>query len=320
VRTDHPNNHPDDHRLRQTVLRPGVHVLRRSASEVQVGLDPARAVVLPDRPPVRHLLDSLASPASTPQGAYDAEVLRLLADSGLLVDADTLLPLTPTAAGAARAGAARGGVAALALLAGDGTGALLRARGSRTVEVASCGAGEAAHVATRVAGLLAEAGGAARCLDHDEPPVTSGDGTVGVLVSVGEPPREHLDAWVRAQVPHLVVRLIEGEGLLGPFVLPGETACLRCVDAHHTDLDPAWPLLVAQHADAVKRGRADSLPEPVDPVLATLVGAWAAREVLTRLEGVHPAVTSSTLRLDARATCLSSQVWARHPDCGCGWA
>lgn len=318
MRTDHPN----DHRLRQTVLRPGVHVLRRSASEVQVGLDPARAVVLPDRPAVRHLLDSLASPASAPQGAYDEEVCRLLADSGLLVDADTLLPLTPAYAGSAPTGAVRGGVAALALLAGDETGALLRARSARTVVVASCGAGEAAHVATRVSDLLSEAGGTARCLDHGEPPVPtapSGEGTVGVLVSVGEPRREQLDPWIRAQVPHLVVRLLEGEALLGPFVLPGETACLRCVDAHHTDLDPAWPLLVAQHADASTRGRADSLPEPVDPVLATLVGAWAAREVLTRLEGVHPAVTSSTLRLDARVTCLSSQVWARHPDCGCGW-
>ena len=40
---------------------------------------------------------------------------------------------------------------------------------------------------------------------------------------------------------------------IGPFVVPGETACLRCVDAHCTDADPSWPLLVRQYAAASSR-------------------------------------------------------------------
>jgi bacteriocin biosynthesis cyclodehydratase domain-containing protein len=314
-----PTDASPDARLRQTVLRPGVHVLRRSSTEIQVGLDPERAVVLPDRPAVRGLLDSLASPAATPEGEHDRAALTALADSDLLVDADTLLPLAPTGVPGERHGISRGGLAALGCLAGDQAGVLAGRRAAGVVDVVSCGDRGAGLVADRVVDLLDGAGAGARGLTHGTVPDPADSPAVGLLVSVGEPPREHLDGWVRSQVPHLVLRFCEGHVLIGPFVLPGETACLRCVDAHHTDADAAWPLLVAQHAAASARGRADGLPEPLDPVLATLAAAWAVREVLSHLEGVPPAVSSGTLRLDPRATSLSSQVWMRHPCCGCGW-
>ncbi len=138
-----------------------------------------------------------------------------------------------------------------------------------------------------------------------------------VLVAVGEPARELTDRWVRGGTPHLLLRLVEGHVVVGPFVRPGETACLRCVDAHHTDLDPAWPLLVAQYADAVGRDREDAVPEPVDSALATLGAAWTAREVLSVVEGRTPATTSTTIRLDPHLTQVETQDWPRHPGCGC---
>jgi bacteriocin biosynthesis cyclodehydratase domain-containing protein len=138
-------------------------------------------------------------------------------------------------------------------------------------------------------------------------------------VAVGEPAREQLDGWMRTGLPHLVLRLSEGAAVLGPLVLPGETACLRCIDAHHTDIDPAWPLLVTQQAAAVSRGREDTLPEPVDTVLATLACAWAAREVASFAEGRRPATISTTVRLDPHLTALETHCWPRHPACGCTW-
>jgi hypothetical protein len=33
---------------------------------------------------------------------------------------------------------------------------------------------------------------------------------------------------------------------IGPYVVPGETACLACVAAYRRDADPAWPVLAAQ--------------------------------------------------------------------------
>jgi bacteriocin biosynthesis cyclodehydratase domain-containing protein len=122
---------------------------------------------------------------------------------------------------------------------------------------------------------------------------------------------------MRAGAPHLVLRLSEGSAVVGPFVRPGETACLRCVDAHHTDADPTWPLLVAQHASAVVRPRDDTVPEPVDSLLAALAAAWAAREVVSHAEGRSPATMATTIRLDPRLTALETHSWPRHPACGC---
>jgi bacteriocin biosynthesis cyclodehydratase domain-containing protein len=315
-------------RPRRLGLRPGVHVLRRDAQHLQVGLDPARAVVLPDSEAVRALLGALTDPAARVGEEYDGPTLAVLADCGLLVDADTLLPLVPAVPAADPQGPApgppRSGVAALAAQDGDAAGALLAARAATQVGVLATGSPEAQDVASSLTTLLSlsrvshrtVAGPAA--LPGAEPPAEPP--TTGLLVAVGEPARELLDPWVRAGVPHLLLRLVEGHAVVGPFVLPGETACLRCVDAHHTDVDPAWPLLVAQYATAVERPRHDTVPEPVDPALAALATAWAARELVSHAEGRRPPTASTTVRLDPHLTALETHCWPRHPACGCTWA
>lgn len=334
------------------MLRPGVHVLRRSATELQVGLDPRRALVLPDRPGVRGLLASLRSPASLPPEEYDDRTLGLLAEAGLLVDADVLLPLVPdrpttdlTAAGP-RAGQRppvaavdRPDAAAVAAQSGEAAEPLLRARADARIEVVACGSPEAARVAAILVDLLTTAGvPCSRRGPGTQPPDGPGPGSgpgrsgrprrrapavdvpgTGVLVTVGEPARDRVDGWMRDGTPHLLLRLVEGYAVVGPFVRPGETACLRCIDAHHTDADPAWPLLVAQYAAAVTRPREDTVPEPVDAVLATLAAAWAARELVSHAEGRTPSVTGATIRLDPHLTALETCTWPRHPACGCSW-
>lgn len=332
---------------RRLVLRPGVHVLRRGPDMLQVGLDPARALVLPDDDAVRALLSSLSSPASPrDEQAYDEEVLRLLDDAGLVCDCDTLLPLAPDRPGPAAEGPTRTDVAAAAARCGDTVPSLLAARAGSPVQVVACGAPEAARVAATLVELLTRAGARTASADTRARTTTADSrartataarpakataarpgkaraavaARLGVLVSVGEPAREELDPWVRAGTPHLVVRLVEGHAVIGPFVRPGDSACLRCVDAHHTDVDPAWPLLVAQHARAASRPREDRLPEPVDSALATLAAAWAAREVVTACEGGRPTTTGATIRLDPLLTALETHSWPVHPDCGCSWS
>lgn len=309
------------HRL---LLRPGVHVLRRSADRLQVGLDPDRAVVLPDTDATRAVLAALASPGTARPGEYDVRTIDLLTGAGLVVDAATLLPLLPTGP-TAEPGVPRPDTAALAASDGDDVGRLVAARTGAAVHVTATGGG-AEEVARTLTGLLAAAGVRCRAPKAPSPdgarrssrPTATGEARpVEVLVSVGEPARELLDGWVRDGVPHLLLRLVEGHVVVGPFVRPGETACLRCLDAHHTDVDPAWPLLVAQHATAALHGREDAVPEPVDSVLATLGAAWAAREVLSAAEGRSPATTATTVRLDPHLTRIETQDWPRHPECGC---
>lgn len=286
------------------LLRPGTHVLSRGDGRLQVGLDPHRAVVLPDSPQVR---DQLARLDGRAAGPLPSDVLDLLDEQELLVDERALLPLLR----AGHHGRGRYDAAALARRRGDDAPDVLRGR--RDVAVDLRGFGHAAGGVlldtlgdlVGTAGLRTEPAGRAR--------------TVGVLAGVGEPERDLLDAWTRSGTPHVLLRLTEGRAVLGPFVDPGSTACLRCVDAHHTDADPAWPLLVRQYATACARDRDDGCPEPLDPALATLAAAWTARDVVGFAEGRRPSTWSTTLVVDPDLTALETQAWLRHPECACSW-
>jgi hypothetical protein len=307
------------------ILVPGTHPLRRSAGELQVGLDPDRAVVLPDSPEVRICLRLLGEAAD--QSRYDAPaaaVLAALSAHGLVVDADGLTgsPASPSA------------TAALAVRAGARTAAALRQRADLRVAIAATGHPVAQELADELRALLTSLGVPTRA--HTRPrrrgtrmvqPPRPG---LLVLVAVGEPRRELPDELVRDDVAHLLVRFGEGAGTLGPLVVPGRTACLRCIDAHLTDTDPAWPLLVEQQASAAGRGRRDGMAEPLDPTLVRLVLGWTAREVTDHAERRTPATWSSTLRVGDPAIetgesgepvpepVARSTGWLRHPECGCG--
>ncbi len=54
---------------------------------------------------------------------------------------------------------------------------------------------------------------------------------------------------------HLLVRMRDGIGVIGPLVLPGRTACLGCLDLQRRARAPGWPTVAAQLAG--RRGRAD---------------------------------------------------------------
>lgn len=153
--------------------------------------------------------------------------------------------------------------------------------------------------ADRVEALLREAG----CrLDPAAP--------LALLVIAGEVPRPDADAEVRSGRPHLTLGAGAHGWTVGPFVVPGRTACLRCVDAHRAEQDPRRALVVEQLA-----GRPSA---PADPVLTALAAAWAARDVLTYLGGREPATWSATVEIGPDLP-PRRQAWDRHPHCGCAW-
>lgn len=132
--------------------------------------------------------------------------------------------------------------------------------------------------------------------------VREGDGLV-VLVSPGPIPRGRLDPLLRGDIPHLLVEGGPTAWTVGPLVVPGVTACARCVDA--ASQDPRRPVLLEQ-AEA----------GPVDPVLRSLALAHAARDVIAWLDGDRPSSWSATLRVGDSD---ELQPWPRHPHCGCAW-
>lgn len=297
-------------------LRPGSHVLRRADDTLQVGLDPSRAIILPADESTTRSLRLLATCADTEQYA-EGGLIALLEGEQLLVDAEAALPLL----GSTPDPGARHARAALARDHGAAAGDALTARRASTVEVVPYGDDDVSTgLAAELAGLLrtAELGVADRQRHRrarrGRPPAA------GVLVGAGEPHRDLVDGWVRDDVPHLVVRLSEGTATVGPFVSPGRTACLRCLDAHHTDADPSWPLLVEQYSSATSRPRADGVPEPVDPLIARIALAWAARDLVSHAEGRQPSSWSATIRFDPLLAEVRAHAWLRHPECGCSWA
>lgn len=116
----------------------------------------------------------------------------------------------------------------------------------------------------------------------------------------------------RARVPHLVATVRGEVGVVGPFVVPGVTGCLRCADLHRRDADPRWPRLAAQLTA--------SEPPPSGATVTCLVtAATAALQVLGYVDGtVAPVTLDATVEL--RPPDLRPRVrrWPPHPACGCG--
>lgn len=294
----------------RALLRPGVHVCRRGDGQVQVGLDLRLALTAPDTDEVRAILDGLRHGVAPPPLAdltpVTARLCSALLEKDLVIDADALLP----ALGDAANEEARESLTAMYVDAGrDG-----RARSAqRAATVVAVDNRRLPRAAERCRQLLGDAG-----VTVVESTV-SRDRTVDLALhlSAGEPDRSHSDRWVSRDVPHLIVQCTEGFIRVGPFVVPGRTACLRCLDAHHTDRDPRRPLVVEQYAAA--RGPRDGLPEPIHHDLLDLAVIWAARDTVTWVDGGRPRTWSTTVTIDPALELLPTP-WRPHARCGCTWA
>ncbi|MEP9383820.1 hypothetical protein [Nocardioides sp. KR10-350] len=131
-----------------------------------------------------------------------------------------------------------------------------------------------------------------------------------VLLSPGPLPRERTDPLVRAGTPHLVVEGAPDAWTVGPLVVPGVTACLRCVDAARGETDPRRGLVLGQ----VARSRVQAH----DRLLRAVALPWAAREALVYAAGERPTAWSATTTF-RRTGPVEETSWPRHPHCGCAW-
>lgn len=120
--------------------------------------------------------------------------------------------------------------------------------------------------------------------------------------------------WLRADVPHLLVRFGDRAIRVGPLVTPGAGPCAACLELQHTDRDAAWPAMSAQLA----RRRAPS----ADPFGLAMLAPVVAR-ILNSPDGGW---SSRVLRLRWRAGAgeIDPQEWIEeldpvspHPRCGC---
>ena len=134
-------------------------------------------------------------------------------------------------------------------------------------------------------------------------------------VAVHAPDPSAATGLIVSGTPHLYAGVVEGTGVVGPLVLPGETSCAGCLHHARTDRDPTWPRLVAQW----RSGRQPQV-RPCDLTLATTVAGLAAAHALTFLDGQSP--SSAGARWEVSLPGLhwhARPVWA-HSACPCGAA
>jgi hypothetical protein len=362
------------------LIHPALVRVWRDPTTIQIGLDPARALVLGglttlDATVLRSLdgrtdtfmLRSLATDQTGDATVAD-RLLDVLQSAGVLVDYDRLQPADRPDApqGSERAPAAgerpaesevrAPDRASLGILTGalDGGAAAMQARQAAWVEVRGAG-----RVGAQIVRLL-DAAGVGRTSAVDQGPASAHDVAPGGLAArhVGRPRDETIqrlvggtrarframtrrppaaevdsptpdfvvlapaagaavvqggEALVAAGIPHLAARVVELTGIVGPLVVPGRTSCLRCLELHRGDRDPAWPRIAAQ---AAHRG---SVVAACDVTLATHVAALAAQQVLASLDGFSPATVDGTVEVSLPYGLPRRRSWRPHPACGCAW-
>ena len=301
-RMDLPDGHVD--RLVERLAQAGLLDDARGGGEAADALR-ARKDVL-DR--LRPDLQSLSLTTSEP-----GEAIRLLA---------ARRALRVQVRGAGRVGAA--------------VAALLSAAGVGEVDVRDTGPVEPWDVAP--GGLPPEAVGerrdeaarrAARRAAPDRPPRRSPgrlreDGEPGLSlviiaprddVAVHAPAPASADALVASGTPHLYAGVVEATGVVGPLVLPGESACAGCLDLSRADRDPAWPRMIAQW----RSGRRRPAP-PCDLALATTVAGLTAAHALAFLDRRSTAAADTRWQVSLPGLQWHARpVWP-HPECTCGAA
>lgn len=178
----------------------------------------------------------------------------------------------------------------------------------------------AGPTAARIVALLREAGVDARSgLAADDPAVEEAAAAV-VVASYAVAPHRHA-RWLRRDIPHLAVVFGDAGVTVGPFVRPGAGACVRCVDLHRRDGDPAWPVLAAQLHTRPVPGETELVCGAVASaaagvLLAALADRGTARGHVSTGQ-VPMGHVSTAARYDSATARWSELAWEPHPECGC---
>ena len=107
--------------------------------------------------------------------------------------------------------------------------------------------------------------------------------------------------WLGRDIPHCAIVFGESSVRVGPVVIPGETACIRCVELAHIDDDPTWSAVAPQ------MWRRTAAADSVD------LAIHAAAESLS----MFPMGGGYSVRVDGVTFHRAVSPHALHPKCGC---
>lgn len=224
-------------------LDPRFELVWRSPTSLQVGVDPARAVLDDVTRLEERLVAALVTGAT--RSALEVVAHDLSGGSaGAPLVAHLLARLEP---------------------------ALEPPRRRRAARVAVCGATDGAIA---IADALGADGFRVELVrEGDDVPAGA---EVAVLVGHHVLPPGARGAWLRRDVPHVPVVFTDDAVHVGPVVEAGGGPCLWCVELTRTDDDPAWPALAAQLL-----GRRAAAEQPLLVREAATAAVRAVRELAT---------------------------------------
>jgi len=112
---------------------------------------------------------------------------------------------------------------------------------------------------------------------------------------------------------HLIVAAPDGPSIdVGPLVIPGKSACSRCVTLARSDQHP-----LSREID-IFRSTHTELEIPV--TVAHYVAAQIASEILRYVDTKDSVFISTRIRTNYLDVCNPQHIrFARHPLCGCSW-
>jgi hypothetical protein len=112
---------------------------------------------------------------------------------------------------------------------------------------------------------------------------------------------------------HLIVAAPDGPSIeVGPLVLPGKSACSRCVTLARSDQHPR-----SREID-IFRSTHTELEIPV--TIAHFIAAQIASEILRFIDTKKSVLISTRVRTNYLDLCNPQHIrFARHPLCGCSW-
>ncbi len=297
-------------------LRPGVPVLIREPGHMQVGIARPLGLANLSAEEQRFVtsLEQRVTETTSRENATFAHLLELIKAHGFAAPRDSRGPL-PGSLVRIRGVDSVTSVAALALVA-EGLGAL--AASDR--RPATPGTRGAAAALSRGAGL-------ARAATDKQPRLRTASehepATLEILSTSGSPAVEATFDLMARDTPHLLIVSDEKSIHVGPLVVPGSTACARCLALTRAEADPWWPRLAIQLSD---QRRQPQLPADA----AAIAGGIAARVALDYLtmgtsDGTRWGVSSRPARPPvprsssaSSGETLYSAATRPHPDCGCG--
>ncbi|WP_028802020.1 ThiF family adenylyltransferase [Streptomyces sp. 142MFCol3.1] len=132
-------------------------------------------------------------------------------------------------------------------------------------------------------------------------------------VAVHAPDPAAVEPLIASGTPHLYAGVVEGTGVVGPLVLPGETGCAGCLDQGRADRDPTWPRMVAQW----RSGHSQRVAA-CDLALSAGVAGLAAGHVLGFLDGELPSSAGARWEASIPGFDWHARPVRGHAACPCG--